>query len=300
MFEAMLSKPVSPVEPPPVLEGTWVKRATLPGGVVSGGSLCKIGNKLYHFGGHIAFQPTGSLYSIDLDTGAVVALAGSSVRRYHKALAFGTKMIVYGGWGDGSFKADVAIYDTVSNAWSGGAASDYPADRYYAGLWNNKMYYAGGLTTGSGLVTQGRVYDPAANIWALWNPTGVPQVADYLGGAAVFGDKIYLLGGYNTQTRFTEYNMLTGVGKGLQALPDSRYEHVAASGKRGIYYFGGTSGTAGEQNKVKRYDIDTAVWSTLDAIPFTLGSHGAITEDGTKIYVGCGSLSANDIWIYTP
>ncbi|MNX33628.1 Kelch motif protein [compost metagenome] len=278
----------------PVITDTWVKLGDLPAGI-NGATASIVGNKMYVFGGQDAgFVVKGTMYEVDLTTGAVVTKAADVPRRYHQAAVINGKVYIYGGYTT-AYDGGVRIYDPVANTWSAGTAG-LATDRHAGLAYNNLFYNFGG---GNG-VTQARSYNPAGNAWTNYNPTGVTVPIPYLGSADLLGTNVYTHTGYNAQKEFRKIDMVANVVSALANPPHGSYGHAHGSAQGGIYLFGGTVDVAGKDLVVTRYDINTDSWSYLGAIPYTVGERAASAQDATNIYLVGGVGSPTAIWKYTP
>jgi N-acetylneuraminic acid mutarotase len=277
------------------LTDTWEKFVDLPA-PRNGASAVIINNKMYVFGGTGADSiPVGTLWEIDLTTKAIVAKTSDTARRDHAAVAINGKMYVYGGYTTG-YDGSVRIYDPVANSWSSGTSGSIGARAMY-GAYNGKLYAVGGI----GGVTNGRIYNPVANSWDnAWGATGVGLNQAQLARMSIVNAKAYMMGGYENPTMFRVADLVTNVGKNLAAPLSGRSEYAAASGRNGMYLFGGVVTVTNADKAVHRYDIDSDSWSVLGTIPYTVGTRATTCQDTDgSIYVVGGNVSTN-VYKYTP
>jgi N-acetylneuraminic acid mutarotase len=89
------------------------------------------------------------------------------------------------------------VYDPATNTWE--TKEPMPTPRYgmRANIVNGKIYLIGGydpdISIDSGASTHNEVYDPATDTWSTKTPIPHPT-SNY--ASAVYGDKIYIIGGY--------------------------------------------------------------------------------------------------------
>lgn len=135
--------------------------------------------------------------------------------------------------------ADVAIYDTVAQAWSKGPPLPAPRGGHTAAVLEGKIHVVGGGNTQSTLADHS-VFDPAANAWSA--RAKLPRA---LGSPAVvaFGKKLYSIGGRSGADDFADvyiYDPETDKwSKGPAIAP--RATSGAISYRGSIFLFGGES-----------------------------------------------------------
>lgn len=121
--------------------------------------------------------------------------AAPSSRYGHTAVWTGSKMIIWGGRDGGSYLADGAAYDPVTDSWTSLPSVNAPSARAdHAAVWTGaEMVVVGGVNA-SGVLATGAAYDPAANKWrSLTNP-GSPVARS--GATAVWsGTEVLIFGG---------------------------------------------------------------------------------------------------------
>lgn len=181
--------------------GSWTTGVPLPVAKTQG-SLTAAGDKMYYIGGGATLNGAGStdVYEYNPATGTWTLKAPlPAAVNGHGAAAWGDSVIfvIMGPWNTPT--ANCYFYRINSN--TTGTTSAFPgvATRGHAcGLWNNKIYVAGGFgTTYTKQFYIGTIGATASTIsWAPGPP--IPSVPKaYLGGVAV-GDRFYIVGGNNS------------------------------------------------------------------------------------------------------
>lgn len=159
-----------------------------------------------------------------------------------------------------------------------------------------------------------------SNVWehhqtdvaSWWNietplPTNVMNLA-----AVTVGRKVYVLGGYNSQSFSRLADCLVfdmdNPGSGWQSisnLPAARMDHAAAAVDGKIYVAGGfgTDGGTGCKKTVWRYDTarPSGGWTSISNLPAVRANLGMTALDGRLYVVGGMDMSAFDtVWEYNP
>ncbi len=176
-----------------VVDSAWM----MPYPVTNAGAAA-ISGKIYVVGG--LSWDTGGLYNtlqiFNPAAGTWSMGANLSVKIHQPAVvAYGGKLYVFGGNGEGGVLKSTYVYDPGTNSWS--PKADMPMGAAYAGAClygSNKIWVMGGFATSSFGSEQSIVqeYDPAANSW-----TSKPAMIKTRGGqgAVNYGTKIFCLHG---------------------------------------------------------------------------------------------------------
>lgn len=164
-------------------------------------------------------------------------------------------------------------YDTVADSWdfSSKIPMDRAGGRFQAVAVGNKIYVPNGwFWTGAAYAatTTLRIYDIDANSWSKGTPS--PD-ARYNTAAAVVGNKIYVMGGYNAFGSATssvyEYDTQTTLWTRKANMPTAQALISAAVINTTIYLISDFYFYA--------YDTTTDTWSTKSSAPTTHGASGS-------------------------
>lgn len=179
--------------PCPALPVNWQAVSSLPVAVY-GAAVTTDGQYLYAIGGSgsftsdqfLRYNPVTNSWT-SLPNLPVVSLDG-------KAFYLDGKIYYIGGYDLSVAKKSVYIYTFATGAWTSGA--DMPGERYQmgGGIYNHKIYVAGGYLNSQVTSAQNQLweYDPALNTWSV--KTNMPfSLAGPASG--VFGYHLYILGG---------------------------------------------------------------------------------------------------------
>lgn len=127
-----------------------------------------------------------------------------STTRNYGAAGVGNLLYLFGGDGDPSPDMSVnstLIFDTVTQAWTGGAGVPYSIAQCAAAVVDGRIYVFGGISKtiywGNTVCADVSIYDPVANTWA--GGLTLPS-ARYLHAAASIGSSVYLVGGTSDGT----------------------------------------------------------------------------------------------------
>jgi hypothetical protein len=269
----------------PYTQGSWATRAAYPlvGAVRSWGVFFPDNGKFYAMGGRVA------------DT------AGSDTRNPRE-------------------------YDPVADTWTTKAATyaDGQVNNMVGGVLSfgatNFIVTVGGSAAGNTTATaEVRQYDPVADIMTTLTLDPWPQDAggDMLpGGAAVFGNKLYVFGGFQINvamlTTIWQFDPAAAAGSRwtlkTAALPTQLgYIPTATSGGF-IYLMGGSTFAAGvltDSNSSLRYDPVADTLTPVAAIPRATAETRAVTQpfDGSIWVLGGGRTApnpSNEVDVYFP
>ena len=262
------------ITPLALSEGTWTRKADIPGrrfvfssGVVDG--------KIYAIGGDPgsgtalssveAYNPLTDTWAKKTDIQTSRAGAGSSV-------VDGQIYVIGGGSSkSGQFTPIVQVYDVLTDTWS--IKADMPTARgwFSASEVNGKIYAIGGALAFNGTVfSTVEEYDPATDTWT--RKTDMPTARACLSTSVVNG-KIYAIGGAlsNSWSQAVsvveEYDPLTDtwVRKSDMSTRRSYLSTSALNGK--IYAIGGFTSNYNAISSVERYDPTIDVWTSEVEMP---------------------------------
>ena len=158
-------------------------------------------------------------------------------------------------------------------------------------VFNGKLYVFGG----NQLLTN-YVYDPSSDMWtqiADSPPFGVSE-----GGAAVIGNKIYVVGD-GPQLRV--YDPLSNSWTCGPDLPTARRSPAVASVNGELYVIGGADLAFNKLNKNEMYDPISNAWTAKADMPTARG-YASVAVVDNKIYVigGFGDNINNNVEVYDP
>jgi N-acetylneuraminic acid mutarotase len=217
------------------------------------------------------------------------------------------KLYAVGGYNFG-YLDKVEEYDPATNA-SWATKPPLPAARELLGLAaapNGKLYAVGGRNNFN--LDKVEEYDPAANTWAttLTLSTAAPYPARTAAASAVFGGRIYIMGGLNgsapVSTAF-EYTPATNLWRQIDSMPTERFAATAVTANGKIYVVGGYNSALGgflptvEELTPPLNGVGLGVWrhanspSPVPQLPFPRAYAGLATAQNGKIYLAGGGSS---------
>ncbi|MEA3478274.1 MAG: kelch repeat-containing protein, partial [Bacteroidota bacterium] len=113
--------------------------------------------------------------------------------------------------------------------------------------------------------------------------TSNPYPVEY-GGSAVWNNKIYVFGGYNSEgfsNRLYEYDPVTNIWARLPDMPEAKQTNGEIV--NGILYvIGGYNGSSSA--RVDAYEIQNSSWLTLEELPAGISAH-SMTTSGNNIWI---------------
>lgn len=125
---------------------------------------------------------------------------------------------------------------------------------------DGKIYVFGG-TPGSGMLKTLEIYDPITDRWTSGAPSNKART---FAGTAAINDKIYIIGGDDSNSNVEVYDTVQNSWTTKQSIPTARiYINAIAVGKQ-IYTFGGHS-----SNLVHSYDSENNTWTSKKMMPFS-------------------------------
>ena len=212
------------------------------------------------------------------------------------AAAVGTTIVVAGGFtGDGRSTARVDAYDTRADRWS--RLPDLPVAVHHAMAASDgrRVYVVGGYLARSALTHATRrafSLRPGDRAWRELRRMPVSRAA---GGAAVVGNRLYVVGGTFGVTpalarRSFALDLATGRWSAFPGVPQPR-EHLGAAALGGrVYVLGGR--TAAERfRRADAWDVRLRRWVRIPDMPTARGGTAATARAGTVVSIG-GESSA--------
>jgi N-acetylneuraminic acid mutarotase len=205
------------------------------------------------------------------------------------------------------------VYDELNDSWSEVASMLFfqvlsPA----VGVFNDKIYVAGGVSGGRGNTMQNlvEVYDPVANTWSALQPMKVGR--NHCGGAFIDG-KFYVVGGRRI-TRALDanevYDPQTNTWADQAPLPTARGGIAVAAVNGELFVFGGETlfpnGGGEVHGEVEVFNPATNTWRSLSPMPTP--RHGIwasviannIFLPGGAIVSGFGATNMNTVFTVAP
>lgn len=302
--------PASPTPlPPPAMPAGWTRLADLPVGLAKFGVAAATG-RLYVAGG---YDTRSSLYIYDIaadrwDTGPAMPQGSDNLAM----LAAGDRLYAIGG----EARTAVQVLDPATNQWSAGPASPVIRFASAAAVLAGRLHLVGGWnysnTSSDSLASHG-VFDPAAQAWSAAAPLATARNA---AGAAVVGDRLYVVGGRAPGIRANDQTSLASVEvydpasdrwTAAPPLPTARGSLAAVALGGQIYALGGEGAPGTVSGAVERLDPFRGIWTTLPDMPAAVHGLGAVAV-GDSIYVLGGFSGASDavntasraLYRYTP
>jgi N-acetylneuraminic acid mutarotase len=240
------------------------------------------------------YDPTTDTWQF---TGAILPAALNHMR---SAVVNG-KIYYIGGYLDTTNEevGTVSIYDPSTNTVTAGTPMPRPRAAGGVAVYQGKIYYAGGATTGTTAAdktarTWFDVYDPATDSWSQL--PDMPRKRDHFAAAVVNG-KFYALAGRNkrigsTWSQNAAYDFGTGTwSENVAPTPTPRGGVATAVIGSQILVIGGersVNGVKSVLNVVEAYDTSTNTWTTLAPMPTARHGMEAVVYNG-KVYVADGS-----------
>ncbi len=260
-------------------------------------------NQLYTIGGQTDSQLTNLVERYDPQQDEWTTLAPKPVPVVDVSAAMiGGKIYVPGGQLEtGAVTNIVEVYDPKEDNWQTVSSLPQGLSAYAMTAFEGKLYLFGGWN-GTEFVDSVYEYDPDDGIWTEQEPM---LTARGFSGAAVSGEKIYILGGYDGKRAF-DLNEIFSPGNPNepwsigQPLPQGRYGMGVTSLAETIYVLGGET----EKETVTtsfQYRPSIDEWISLSNLFAETWSHMGIASLATNIYIFGGNLdglASDQMWYY--
>jgi kelch-like protein 9/13 len=145
----------------------------------------------------------------------------------HAGAVYGDHIYISGGYSGNHFTPDMQRYDPASNQWEDMAPMLTPRGWHVMCATHDKLFVFGGCNLNVNQqaqpVMQSECYDPASDQWSIIAPLSISHKE---ASCVVYNDQIYVLGGYNVQTKtgqklVSRYDIYTGIWETVGALPRS-------------------------------------------------------------------------------
>jgi hypothetical protein len=167
------------------------------------------GTKMIVWGGYTENprdNPTdsGAIYDPATDTWTPTRKDGAPLRRTNfTALWSGARMIIWGGFSDGSPLNTGGIYDPATDQWTPTSTVGAPSARHeHSAVWTGSemiVWGGGGITAMTARLATGGIYDPVNDTWKPTSMTGAPAPRE-LHSAVWTGTEMIVWGGNNFTT----------------------------------------------------------------------------------------------------
>jgi N-acetylneuraminic acid mutarotase len=185
-------------------------------------------NKLYSIGGK---QKDGSLATAEVydpaENSWETITSLPAVCHAHAGVVFGNYLYITGGYSNNNFTADMQRYDPAHNHWEDMEPMHTQRGWHVMCVTKEKFYVFGGCSLNANHqalpVMISECYDPETSQWTLIAPLSLSHKE---ASCVVYHDAIYVLGGYNVQTKtgqkmVSRYDLITGTWETVGALPQS-------------------------------------------------------------------------------
>ncbi len=295
--------------------GYWIQCASMPSVELANATgYDPVNDRIYSFGGTPDGGATYHTYTFQYDPVNNVWQTMANMLYgcdWIDASYVNGKFYIFGGY-NGTANNWNQIYDIANNSWSTGTA--LPTAKHSASQVPYKdslVYFLGGRLASGTATSDVYIYNTYTNNWTTG--TSMP-VTCHKGGAAIIGDTIYLVGGWDNSG-----NALSNIYKGVinptnceqitwstgPALPYPVSAAGVIQGQRGgnwyIYLVGGFQNGATPVNDAWEFDVDAGTWNQLpDYTPFAIARNNYLVSrdnNAWEIYV-CGG-DANGSWTAT-
>ncbi len=244
---------------------------------------------------------TGARYDPVAKTWTAMSTANAPPPRHsHVAVWTGSKMLVWGGYGDTAFEQSGGVYDPATDEWKPMAGSGAPQARVaHTAVWTGAEMIVWGGLNGNALGTGAR-YDVAADTWAA-TPQGLSQ--RYSHGAVWTGSQMLVWGGndyfdWHNDGRFFDPAGGWGGTTSMTDVPAFREQHTALWTGTQLVVWGGFDGGV---NLSSGGVLDLSgggggTWSAITTAGAPAGRQkhvGVWTGSQMMVWGGCGDESCN-------
>jgi len=291
--------------------GTWQTLAPMPTARQELATAA-LNGKIYAIGGYDSSgTPTNIVEVYDPATNTWTSAHPIPRALHHNCAAVAAgKLYSFGGPSTQTF-----VYDELNDSWSEVASMLFfqvltPA----VGVFNDKIYVAGGVNGGVGNTMQNQVevYDPVANTWTALQPMKFGR--NHCGGAFIDG-KFYVIGGRRRVIAFDTnevYDPQTNTWTTQPPMPTARAGIGVAAVNGQLFVFGGETydpnGGGGEvHGEVEVFNPVTNTWESLLPMPdprhgiwaSVIGDQIFLPGGGTVAGFG-GTTNLNTVFTVSP
>eukprot|EP00743_Colponemidia_sp_Colp-15_P003784 GILK01004081.1.p1 GENE.GILK01004081.1~~GILK01004081.1.p1 ORF type:complete len:816 (-),score=109.19 GILK01004081.1:45-2492(-) len=197
------------------------------------------------FGGYDGRTRFNDLREFKLDSSRWVHVQGNGtlpITRFgHTAVVYGSSMFIFGGWDGHDTLDDLFEYSIVSQTWypvPGRGQLATPRYRHSAVVFGSSMLVFGGVDKSQLRFNDLHLFNFDTRSWSRVNTAGTPPTSRTFHKAVVYGNWMYVLGGFDGRRRNDMYRILLG-----ESLDTGR---LRAPAGRGVSIRNITRGSQGE------------------------------------------------------
>jgi N-acetylneuraminic acid mutarotase len=216
----------------------------------------------------------------------------------------GSKMIMWGGYGQGGQTSYGGVWDPPTDTWTATSqGANVPEARLdHTAVWTgSKMIIFGGRAGYTTSINTGGQYDPSTNTWTATTLTNAPTARTY--NTAVWsGSEMLIFGGEDISNAIfygdgKKYNPTTNTWTNMAALGvGGRSRHTAVWSGTEMLVWGGLTETPslGVTNTGYRYNPSTNTWSTMTTTnaPSARADHVAVWTGSEMVVWGGWNYSS--------
>ncbi len=260
----------------------------------------------------------GGIYDPATNTWTEMSTAGAPEGRgYHTAVWTGTKMIVWGGFGEPGPLNTGGVYDPATDTWTKMSTAGAPEARgRHTVVWTGTKMIVWGGSDDFRAFNTGGVYDPANDTWTEISTAGAPGARGEDFTAVWTGTKMIVWGGcdYDHNTNTTSYYNTGGIYDpatdtwttvSITGAPEARCGHSAVwtgddSHPGKMIILGGWNGS-GNVNTGGVYNPATDTWTATSITGAPQGEGGfTAVWTGTMMIAWRMSHPVNSGGVYNP
>lgn len=277
----------------------WKKLAYLPEGYYSGEAV-SLNNEIYFVAGRNDVSTTSFFYKFNPKTDQWIKLADIPNPATNLALA-AVNGKIYAIGGD-RFQNANREYDPQANTWK--LLEPMPTARQHidCGVYENKIYISGGLTSWKNISKKNEAFDVLSNSWS--EKAAIPSLRN--NAAVVSLDSfLFVIGGAGTKEDVWDdiltvetYDAKTNEWAQKSDLPLLLFKPAAVVVNNEIIILGGQTLINGKNDcskKVFIYNANSDGWIETTPLP-TKNVFFGCTAIGNKIYVIGGTVGGNPNW----
>lgn len=187
-----------------------------------------LGKKVYAVGGKFKDGSLATAESYDPSENSWELISPMPMSYHaHAGAVYGNAIYISGGYSGNHFTPDMQRYDPTINQWEDMAPMLTPRGWHVMCATQDKLFVFGGCNLNVNQqaqpVMQSECYDPLTDQWSIIAPLSISHKE---ASCVVYNDQIYVLGGYNVQTKtgqklVSRYDLSTGIWETVGALPRS-------------------------------------------------------------------------------
>lgn len=267
-----------------------------------------VGDMFYMIGGcaaGVAGTQLASNYRYNPTTNAWDTMAAMPTPRgWLKGTYVRGKIYIIGGYSNSSTALNTnEEYTIASNTWATKAVKPTAVLAHEEVAWRDSLIFELGGYNGSTGINTVEIYNPFTDSWATG--TSLPNPFD-MGGAAIIGDTIYIVGGLNRPANAAYTNVIVGAINPANptsitwttgaALPTPNCINGTAALNGKVYMLGGFLNLTTVTNQLQQFDPATNIFTALDVYPVTIARNHYLSARPSEgaLYVFAGD--ANGDW----